>query len=417
MEANNIDFNAKLKKISKDLVESFYRNDFSPKNKKINNNDNDNNESNQSKNKQDQNFSYSEIIIQKKSDFYPIKFENNNIADSYRRLLFTEQTTKSSVTNNYLPQEQNKISSIKTKTNNKNKKVQNKYNLDLGQAFSFLKTNLNYKAKQESIKEKKLYEEKVQILRKHIQALQKQQSDLTKKAKKIRENEKNKTKIKNDKESIKKELLSLEIDKRNEMETKKKNIKNKKNEEVKGVFMSKNRTKKDKIKEYKKALIQKKIIKEIINEDNNKSNGLNKSLIDQIRTERKTYKQKLFNKKKDYINKVNNSYRITYHNNINETEKLKKELIKLEKLEEEYLVKMKYTQDTIKKNKNLEQNKYKKYEKMKSDDNIIKKNLEIKTNKRKTNSVIKRFNDNDIINLCKNKRDKTCSVPKKKMNE
>ena len=60
--------------------------------------------------------------------------------------------------------------------------------------------------------------------------------------------------------------------------------------------MSKNRTKKDKIKEYKKALIQKKIIKEIINEDNNKSNGLNKSLIDQIRTERKTYKQKLFNK-------------------------------------------------------------------------------------------------------------------------
>ena len=417
MEANNIDFNAKLKKISKDLVESFYRNDFSPKNKKINNNDNDNNESNQSKNKQDQNFSYSEIIIQKKSDFYPIKFENNNIADSYRRLLFTEQTTKSSVTNNYLPQEQNKISSIKTKTNNKNKKVQNKYNLDLGQTFSFLKTNLNYKAKQESIKEKKLYEEKVQILRKHIQALQKQQSDLTKKAKKIRENEKNKTKIKNDKESIKKELLSLEIDKRNEMETKKKNIKNKKNEEAKGVFMSKNRTKKDKIKEYKKALIQKKIIKEIINEDNNKSNGLNKSLIDQIRTERKTYKQKLFDKKKNYINKVNNSYRITYHNNINETEKLKKELIKLEKLEEEYLEKMKYTQDTIRKNKNLELNKYKKYEKMKSDDNIIKKNLEIKTNKRKTNSVIKRFNDNDIINLCKNKRDKTCSVPKKKMNE
>ena len=54
------------------------------------------------------------------------------------------------------------------------------------------------------------------------------------------------------------------------METKKKNIKNKKNEEVKGVFMSKNRIKKDKIKEYKKALIQKKIIKEIINEDNNK---------------------------------------------------------------------------------------------------------------------------------------------------
>ena len=417
MEANNIDFNAKLKKISKDLVESFYRNDFSPKNKKINNNDDDNNESNQSKNKQDQNFSYSEIIIQKKSDFYPIKFENNNIADSYRRLLFTEQTTKSSVTNNYLPQERNKISSIKTKTNNKNKKVQNKYNLDVGKTFSFLKTNLNYKAKQESIKEKKLYEEKVQILRKHIQALQKQQSDLAKKAKKIRENEKYKTKIKNDKESIKKELLSLEIDKRNEMETKKKNIKNKKNEEAKGVFMSKNRTKKDKIKEYKKALIQKKIIKEIINEDNNKSNGINKSLIDQIRTERKTYKQKLFNKKKDYINKVNNSYRITYHNNINETEKLKKELIKLEKLEEEYLEKMKYTQDTIRKNKNLEQNKYKKYEKMKSDDNIIKKNLEIKTNKRKTNSVIKRFNDNDIINLCKNKRDKTCSVPKKKMNE
>ena len=33
MEDNNIDFNSKLKKISKDLVASFFKNDNSPKNK------------------------------------------------------------------------------------------------------------------------------------------------------------------------------------------------------------------------------------------------------------------------------------------------------------------------------------------------------------------------------------------------
>ena len=117
MEDNNTDFNTKLKKIYQDLVASFFKNDNSPKNNKIKDENNESDLSNI-----DQNFSYSEIVIRNIKEFPPVTSEKNknNIANSYKRLLFTEQTTKSSVTNNYFPKkQQNKKSNLKTKTNNK----------------------------------------------------------------------------------------------------------------------------------------------------------------------------------------------------------------------------------------------------------------------------------------------------------
>jgi len=106
MEDNNTDFNTKLKKIYQDLVASFFKNDNSPKNNKIKDENNESDLSNI-----DQNFSYSEIVIHKSKNFPPVTSEKNknSIANSYKRLLFTEQTTKSSVTNNYFPKKhQNK---------------------------------------------------------------------------------------------------------------------------------------------------------------------------------------------------------------------------------------------------------------------------------------------------------------------
>lgn len=412
MVENNIDFNTKLKNISKDLVASFFKSDNTPNNNTINNI----NQSNQSSHNIDQNFSYTEVIYHKAkelSQFTTKKNKNKNLANSYKRLLFTEQTTKSSVTNNYIPQNgKNQISSLKTKTDNKIKPKKYKLNLDLSKTFTSSETYNNFKAKQESKREKKLYEDKIQALKNHINALKKQQSDLTKKAEIAKENKKYKMKLKQEKESIKQALLSAEIDRRNEMEMKRKNIAEKKMKEENGILISKRRNNKDKKNEYKKLIIHKKKLKKIVNEDNYKSNEINRIIIDKIKKDREKTMNNLYQKKKNYINKVNNSYRITYQNNLNETKKLKNELIKLEELENQYLQNMKYTQDTLK-NYNKNNIKYRMHQKIKSDyslDDID--NMKIKENKRKANSVMKRYKINNKNNISRNKRNKNKSCPK-----
>ena len=412
MVENNIDFNTKLKNISKDLVASFFKSDNTPNNNTINNI----NQSNQSSHNIDQNFSYTEVIYHKAkelSQFTTKKNKNKNLANSYKRLLFTEQTTKSSVTNNYIPQNgKNQISSLKTKTDNKIKPKKYKLNLDLSKTFTSSETYNNFKAKQESKREKKLYEDKIQALKNHINALKKQQSDLTKKAEIAKENKKYKMKLKQEKESIKQALLSAEIDRRNEMEMKRKNIAEKKMKEENGILISKRRNNKDKKNEYKKLIIHKKKLKKIVNEDNYKSNEINRIIIDKIKKDREKTMNNLYQKKKNYINKVNNSYRITYQNNLNETKKLKNELIKLEELENQCLQNVKYTQDTLK-NYNKNNIKYRMHQKIKSDyslDDID--NMKIKENKRKANSVMKRYKINNKNNISRNKRNKNKSCPK-----
>ena len=398
MENNNIDFNTKLKKISKDLVQSFFNNnEASPKNKKINT---DQNESSQNRN---QNFSYTEIISQKKKKNPPTTVEKknnnnkNNFGNSYNRLLFTEQTTKSSMTNNYFPQKTENLIT-KTQVNNEAKTKRFKYSLDINKTFSSSSTYANFKAKQESTKEKKLYEEKIQILRNHINALKKQQSDLAKKALKARENEKIKIKIKKNKESIKQALLSAEIDRRNEMKFKKISILEKKSKENKDLLLSKDKTKKNKMNDYKKALNLKQKFEQIMFEDNCKLNEFNKSLIDKIKTDREKNKYILIKKKTSYLNKLNNSYRITYQNNLHYTKKLKNELSKLEQMEDECLQKMKYTKEFLEKN-NIEYTPIKSCEKLKLLTNRDKsENNNINISRRKAISMAKRYTKNNKNN-------------------
>ena len=394
MEENGIDFNTELKKKVKDLVVSLYNNDKSIKKTKIND---ENIESSRTSQNLEQNFSYSNVI--KKNNKIKIDKIGKKVIDSNKRLLFTEQTTKSSETNNY---------SLKTKENKKNKNK--KFNLNIYNTFSPSKTYHNFKEMQESTKEKRLYEDKIRLVRKHIEALKKQQIYLKKVTEKEKQILNNKTKIKIEKESIKQALLSIEIDKRNELDIKRKNIANKKLKEKQEMMISKIKIKNKKIKEYKKAYIEKKKIEEIIYEDNNKTHTSNKLLIDKIKFEREKNRKNLINEKKNFFDKINNSYRLTYRNNLNETKKLKNELMELEKMEEQYLEKMKHTKNELNKNKFV---MFKKYEKMKSFDNINKsQNLLNKTSKRNANSVMKRIKKNNEDNISRNKMSKMNSLPK-----
>lgn len=406
MEENGIDFNTELKKKVKDLVVSLYNNDKTIKKTKIND---ENIESNRTSQNLEQNFSYSNVI--KKNNKIKIDKIGKKVIDSNKRLLFTEQTTKSSETNNYIPKtKKSKMYSLKTKENKKNKNNIKKFNLNIYNTFSPSKTYHNFKEMQESTKEKRLYEDKIRLVRKHIEALKKQQIYLTKVTEKEKQIQNNKNKIKIEKESIKQALLSIEIDKRNELDIKRKNIANKKLKEKQEMMISKIKIKNKKIKEYKKAYIEKKKIEEIIYEDNNKTHISNKLIIDKIKFEREKNRKNLINEKKNFYDIINNSYRLTYRNNLNETKKLKNELMELEKMEEQYLEKMKHTKNVLNKNKFVI---FKKYEKMKSFDNINKsQNLLNKTSKRNANSVMKRIKKNNEDNISRNKMSKMNSLPK-----
>ena len=396
MDSSDTDFNTKLKKISKELVESFLQNDNSSKFQKIND---ENTESSISSHNLEQNFSYSEIVVHTIKDILSNRIEKNK----NKRLILTEQTTKSSITNNYFPQKaQNKMSEIKPKIHNNIKINKNKFTSDLNQTYSTSERYSIFKAQQESAREKKFYEEKIRLIHNHIEALKQQQSYLSKKAQKEKETQRYKNKIKKEKQNIKQALLSAEIDKRNEIESKRKSIAQQKIKEQKEMMDSKVRKKNYKLNEYKKAYIQKKEMEKIIIEDNNKNNKVHKLLIDKIKLEREKNRNKLIKEQKNYIDKINNSYRLSHHNNLIETKKLKNELIKLEKVEKQYLQKMKYTQDNFRENKFKKINNVnKKYIKMKSFGDLDKKdNNQIKINKGKSNSVMKRYiinNENNPI--------------------
>ena len=396
MDSSDTDFNTKLKKISKELVESFLQNDNSSKFQKIND---ENTESSISSHNLEQNFSYSEIVVHTIKDILSNRLEKNK----NKRLILTEQTTKSSITNNYFPQkEKNKISEIKPKIHNNIKINKNKFTSDLNQTYSTSERYSIFKAQQESAREKKFYEEKIRLIHNHIEALKNQQSYLSKKAQKEKEEERYKNKIKKEKQNIKQALLAAEIDKRNEIESKRKSIAQQKIKEQKEMMDSKVRKKNYKLNEYKKAYIQKKEMEKIIIEDNNKNNKVHKLLIDKIKLEREKNRNKLIKEQKNYIDKINNSYRLSHHNNLIETKKLKNELIKLEKVEKQYLQKMQYTQDNFRENKFKKINNVnKKYIKMKSFGDLDKKdNNQIKINKGKSNSVMKRYiinNENNPI--------------------
>ena len=311
---------------------------------------------------------------------------NSNKNFFKNKFLIKEKTTKSNVSQYYYPK-----TARQTENSLNNDSTINSY----GNSSTFE----IYKAKKESLKERKIYEERVKVLRNHINALKKQEEELNRKIVLNKEKERNKNIRKKEKENLKQALLSVEIDKRNEMEEKKRNIMEKKMKNNLGLKESHERNQNEKIKNYKRAYKIRKKVEEERNENNHKKEENNHLQIIKIKNEREKNREKIIRKKNEKLNKLNNSYKKSYQNNKDETIKLKKELSKLELMEEKCLENLKKTKDYIKKNN--ENYKYNYYQKINlSNDNY-------KSRRRIANSVERR-NNNNI-----NNQNKTHSVPKK----
>ena len=322
---------------------------------------------------------------------------NDNSMDINKKILFSERT-KNSTGSNFFP---------------KSTRYTDNSFRDIKKSF-YTTSNLNsstneiFKANQESLKERKAYEEKVKILQNHIRALKKQEEEINKKEKMNRNKEKYLNKKKKEKENRKKVLLSAEIDKRNALEEKRRTTMEQKIMTNRGLKASQEKNINEKINKYKKAINDKKKTEEKRIENKNNNEKKCHFQIEKIKNERIKNREKNLEKKYENINKLNNSYIISYEKNIDETKRLKNELSKLELVEEQCLENLKKTQEYIKKSnpENIKLNGYK----------IIKINntyfYKINKNKRIANSAKKR-NQNIILPFkAANIKDKTSSAPK-----
>ena len=215
---------------------------------------------------------------------------------------------------------------------------------------TYVLMNKNYKAKKESEKEKKMYQEKVKLLENRIIALKKHENDIHKRMHYIDLKQTYLEKRKKEKNDMKQALLSYDIEKRNELELKRKTIKNKKYNLDKQLKESLEKTKLNKMKNYENLKKEKKLLLSKINENNNKIEEYGKVTVNKIKKEREQIKRNEKKKLKILGKSVDNYYLGTCQDNVQETNKLKDKLKNLEKLETKYLYKLNETRKSFIKN-------------------------------------------------------------------
>ena len=230
------------------------------------------------------------------------------------------------------------VKSIERKNNdiNKNNKKINKRNVNKG-----LKThssiNRNYKAKMESEKEKKYYEEKLRLLENRISALKNHNEELHRKIANddVRQAYLDqKIKEKND---MKQALISNDIKQKNELDLLKKQIKDQKNNRNKNMKESIEKSKIDKMKVYQDLQKEKKMALSRINENNRIYRNYGRSNINRIKLEREEAKKNELKKQRNHGKTIDHYYLETCEDNKQKTINLKNRIKKLEKLEMKYM--------------------------------------------------------------------------------
>ena len=186
------------------------------------------------------------------------------------------------------------------------------------------------------MRKKKEYIKK-RLLENRITALKNQENQMNKKKKSNEVRQKYLNKKKQEKNDFKQQLLSYDIDQRNALDSKRKEIKERKNQLDKELKQSMEKTKNYKMKNYKKLLNDKKIGLSIINENNQNFEKYGKNNVNKIKKERERTKKIEQMKHKKHGRSMDNYYVESCESNKQETDKLKDKIKKLEKMEDKYL--------------------------------------------------------------------------------
>ena len=285
----------------------------------------------------------------------PVKYDKKsktNIKNTKKSNVEKSSTAKKNIPNNYNNSYKQKklMLNASAKNINNNKNNQNNQNKDLKinktksnvrninkdkKAYSII--NENFKAKIESDKEKKLYQEKVRLLENRILALKNHEDTLHRHMhfNDVRQTYLNKRR--KEKNDMKQALLSYDIDKRNELDLKRKTIQEQKKNLNKHLKESMDKSKMTKMKDYENMQKEKKLALSIINENNNKIEEYGRENVYKIKKEREKIKNNENKRQKNFEKNADNFYLETLEDNKAETNKLKEKLKKLEKLEIKYM--------------------------------------------------------------------------------
>jgi len=222
--------------------------------------------------------------------------------------------------------------------NNNNIKTNSKALTKRKQTYSSV--SKNYKASKESEKEKKLYQEKVRLLENRILALKNHQDEIKRKMLCYDVRQTYLDKKKKEKSDMKQTLLSYDIDKRNELDLKRKQIRDQKNSLNKHLKESMEKQKITKMKDYQNLKKEKMLVLAKICENNNQHEKYAKGNSNKIKKEREQIKINELKKQKTLDKKKDNYYYENCEDNKHETDNLKNKLKKLEKLEIKYINKL-----------------------------------------------------------------------------
>ena len=229
------------------------------------------------------------------------------------------------------------------KRNKKDGLYQNKH---LNRTIDLKKPEINekYRAKLESDKEKKEYELKIRIMKNHISAMKRQKEDMNKKINFLKHKEENINNVKKEKENNKKIIMEYNINRKYELDKKRKNIEKQRENMKKEIKESSEKTKMEKINKYRQSQKEKK-------EANNKLNDINqkniKNQIEKIKMIRENNKNSLTKRKKKLNDSINYENEKKYEKNIEKTKLLKLQIQKLQNEEDECLADLNKTKERL----------------------------------------------------------------------
>jgi len=230
-----------------------------------------------------------------------------------------------------------------------------KHSKHLNRTLDYQSTEMSkqYKAKIESDKEKKEYEEKIRLMKNHILAMRRQQEDMNKKINFLKHKEDNINNIKKERENEKKAILEYNINKKTELAEKRKHIEMQREMMNKQIKESSEKTKMEKINKYKQTKKEKLEASNKIKTNNQKKI---QNQIKKIKALRENNKNIALNRQKKLNKNYNDLYEQKYEKNLEKTERLKMEMKQLQDEEDELISKLNKTKerlDTFNSNENI----------------------------------------------------------------
>ena len=219
----------------------------------------------------------------------------------------------------------------------------------LNRTLDYQNTELSeeYKAKLESDKEKKEYEERIRLMKNHISAMKRQQEDMNKKINFLKHKEANINNVKKEREKAKKVILEYNMTKKNELEEKRKQIEKQRETMNKQIKESSEKSKMEKINKYKQSQKEKQEVNNKISNINKNKNNKIISKIVKIKALRENNKNIALNRKE----KLNKNYKELnekkYEKNVEKTNMYKLEIKQLQEEEEDLINKLNQTRERL----------------------------------------------------------------------